>query len=197
MIIFVLDVAHHLRLSVRSLCCCVWYAPVWPSDTRTGTRASGWMPGILRMAWIKHHLTEASSVSGVTSSSSTPWSQSLFTLGTHSQSFIPEMLSSRLGSYVWLCISVWRWSDWVRVNSLTGICRCTTLKKTRRQKPEPQPWTNSWVRSNTSSLIKPARLLRISWPLKSAPSLDVPTVRPAETNTQLFTFIYAFTQSDL
>lgn len=79
------------------------------------------------------------------------------------------------------CPSAWRWSDWVRVSSLTGICRCITLRRTRQPKPEPPPWTSSWVRSSTSSPIKPARSLRISWPSRSAPFQDALTVR-ASTN---------------
>lgn len=66
----------------RSLWCWFWFALVWPSDTRTGMRASALRPGICTTASATLHLTEASSVSGATSSSSTPWCPFLSMWGT-------------------------------------------------------------------------------------------------------------------
>lgn len=58
---------------LRSLHCWSWWRQVWPSVTPSGTKRSAPTPGICTTAKTRAPPTEASSASGDTSSSSTPW----------------------------------------------------------------------------------------------------------------------------
>lgn len=65
----------------RSSPCCCWRRPVWPSVTASGTRTSEPRPGTCSTARTGAPPTGASSASGATSSSSTPWCPSRYTSG--------------------------------------------------------------------------------------------------------------------
>ncbi len=123
----------------------------------------------------------ASSVSGATSSSQHHGAHFLSSGGTTAAS---PPLSEHTDGIV-LQITHWFLFSlsveviaWVRVSFINWICRCTTLTKDNAaQSQNNHTERAAGARSSTSSLIKPARSRRTSWPSRSAPLQDAPTVR--------------------
>lgn len=148
-----------------SLSCCQLG---WPLDTPTGSSRLATPPGTSTMHRTWALPTGASSTSGGTSLSSTPWCPSPSMSGR----VLPHLRTCHCEQQLALRTPLlfhlaWKWFALAKAISSTGTCRCTTPRRTQLPRPGPPHWTSSWGKSSTSSLTRLEPSHRTSWPLKS------------------------------
>lgn len=69
---------------------------------------------------------------------------------------------SHLDVFFYVCITVWRWSDWATATSSTGTSSCSAPSATQQPRLGPPHWARSWARWASTAKQSVVRVWRES-----------------------------------